>query len=131
MFNWTIQKVNFEEFYFDNEATTVSLIEPSQRIKIHISNFHTKIRFESNFTTNQGLLAYEEIKPAELTLSNVSLTVTFKLDRLLKHNNGLNVTLDQIQINAKSDKIDLVCYDTGIFINEIIKLFDDFKDFTL
>jgi len=66
-----------------------------------------------------------------LVLTNISVTVTVKLDRLLKHNNGLNISIDQIQINAKSNNIQLITYEAGIFINEIKKLFDDFKDFTL
>ncbi|CDW71444.1 UNKNOWN [Stylonychia lemnae] len=129
LFDWTVQNINLKYFLFDRSASTVSLIEPSQRIKIHVSNFHARITFVSNFTTNQDLLPYTELRDVELRLANVSLTITIRLNTSDAF--ALNLKVEQIQINAKSSDVNLICPEQGIFMNEVSKFFEDSKDFTL
>jgi hypothetical protein len=65
---------------FDKSSTNIVLIEPSQKIKVFISNLCVRMDFISNFSTQADLLDYHEIKEASLELKNISLTFIVKLE---------------------------------------------------
>ena len=77
--DWTIENFNIDEFDFDVDSTNFVLIEPSQKVKMYFSNLNLKMSFVSNFSSNQHILEYREIRNCNLSVKNISFTVVYQL----------------------------------------------------
>jgi len=76
---WDIEQLNMRGVTFDQSSTNVVLIEPSQKIKVFISNLCFRLDFISHFSMNPDFLPYDERRNASLNVKNMSLTFIFKL----------------------------------------------------
>eukprot|EP00347_Sterkiella_histriomuscorum_P006417 403352851 len=130
LFEWNIEHINFRNITFDKESTTLILIEPSQKLKMHISNLCYRIDFQSFFMTNEDLFEYVERRNASIQYNNISVTVVSKLS-LWNDTKALKVIIDQIVVNGKGDNIILTPEAPGFFINEFERFFDDSKNYIM
>ena len=76
---WDIEGLNMREITFDQSSTNIVLIEPSQKIKVFVSNLCFRLDFVSHFSMNPEFLPYEEWRNASLQVRNMSLTLNFKI----------------------------------------------------
>lgn len=104
------------------------MIEPSQKIKKFISNLCVKIDFQSNFSTNEDLLDYRELREASLILRNISFTFVTKVGTK-EGSHEPRVIVDELLVNGLGSNIEFAVPNSGLFIREVQTFLDVSKDY--
>lgn len=99
-------------------------------MKLHISNLCFKLDFRSDFSINKELIDYTELRNVVSTYSNISLTLVAKLN-IWDDTKGLRVIIDQLIVNGKGSDLNFYPRQSGLFINEVERFFDDSRDFIM
>ena len=100
VFDFSVENLYFSEFTFDETQSSITLLEPSQKIKLYFNNIKIKMDFVCSFNTTDNMIGLKEKKSASLTFDSVSLTMVVKLE---SQNNLLALNISEIIFSARSD----------------------------